>query len=239
MTDKRVFLAGLATGAVGGLLVGRRLAARPRRMPHLEISQQVLAETRGPIKAALLAARVQACYDELYARRPRFHLPSLRQHLEANILPGLALYQALREENDDQESVMAEVDRVFTAWVEHSDQHKLMRIMGRLSDPFAMLRIGNRLVLKMSYPPEGWTVEWVEDSDRCIAYDIRECFYLNVLTAYGAPELTAHFCRGDDVQFGNIPGVAWERTKTLGRGDDRCNFRFCNQACPELGGAAQ
>jgi len=79
----------------------------------------------------------------------------------------------------------------------------------------------------------------VEDSDRSIAYDIRECFYLNLLTAYGAPELTAHFCRGDDMQFGNIPGVAWERTKTLGRGDDRCNFRFCNQARPELGGAAQ
>ncbi len=238
MTDKRVFLAGLAAGAAGGLLAGRRLAARPRQMPHMEISRQVLAETRGPIKAALLAARAQARYDEMYACRPRFDLPALRHHL-ANILAGLALYQTLREENDDREAVMAEIDRILAAWVERSGQHKLMRIMGRLSDPFAMLRIGNRVVLKKSYPPEGWTVEWVEDSDRCIAYDIRECFYLNMLTAYGAPELTAHFCRGDDVQFGNIPGVAWERTKTLGRGDDRCNFRFCNQARPELGGAPQ
>ena len=238
MTDRRVFLAGLAAGAAGGLLVGRRLAARPQRMPHLEVSQRVLAETRGPIKAAMLAARAQARYDELYAGRPRFDLPVLRKHL-ANILAGLALYQTLCEENDDREAVMAEIDQVLAAWVEHSGQHKLMRIMGRLSDPFAMLRIGNRVVLKMSYPPEGWTVEWVEDSERCIAYDISECFYLNILTAYGAPELTAHFCRGDDVQFGNIPGVTWERTKTLGRGDDRCNFRFCNQACPEAGGGPQ
>ena len=235
MTGRRVFLAGLAAGAAGGLLAGRRLTARPQQMPHLEVSQRVLAEKRGPIKAAMLAARVQARYDELYAARPRFDLPALRKHL-GNILAGLALYQTLREENDDQEAVMAEIDQILAAWVEHSGQHKLMRIMGRLSDPFAVLRIGNRVVLKMSYPPEGWTVEWVEDSERCIAYDISECFYLNMLTAYGAPELTAHFCRGDDVQFGNIPGVAWERTKTLGRGDDRCNFRFCNRARHELGG---
>ena len=33
MTDKRVFLFGLTAGAAGGLLAGRRLAARPHRMP--------------------------------------------------------------------------------------------------------------------------------------------------------------------------------------------------------------
>jgi L-2-amino-thiazoline-4-carboxylic acid hydrolase len=239
MTDNRMFLAGLAAGAVGGLYVGRRLAVGPSGMPHLEINRRALAKTRGPIQATLLAAQVQARYDELYAGRPRFNLPALRQHLETNILPGLALYQTLREENDDQEAVMAELDQILAAWVEDSEQSKLIRIMNHLPDPFGILRISNRVVLKMSYPPEGWTVEWVEDSDRCIAYDIRDCFYLNMLTAYGAPELTAHFCRGDDLVFGSIPGIAWERTETLGRGDDRCNFRFCNQARPELGGAAQ
>jgi len=44
---------------------------------------------------------------------------------------------------------------------------------------------------------------------------------------FAAPELMAHFCQGDDLVFGNIPGIAWGHTKTLGRGDDRCNFRFC------------
>ncbi len=226
MTDRRVFLAGLAAGALGGLLVRRRMD-RPRWMPHLDISRRVLAETRGEVRAALLAARVQARYDELVARGPRFDHPALRRHLEASILPGLALYRELREENGDREAVLTEIDRLFTAWVEHSDQRKRMRLLGRLPDPFAILRIGNRLVLKTGFPPEGWRLEWLEDSDRCVAYDIHECFYLNVLTAYGAPELTAHYCQGDDLLYGSLPGVSWERTKTLGRGDDRCNFRFC------------
>ncbi len=226
MTDRRVFLAGLAVGAVGGFLVGRRLTTRPRRMPYLDVGQQVLAEKRGKVKAALLAARVQARYDELYAHRPRFHHPALRQHLEEGILPALALYQTLREENDDQKVVLAEIDQIVAAMVERSGRRRLVQIIGHLPDPFAALRIANRWAIKRVYPPEGWRFEWVADSDRCIAYDARECFYVNILTAYDAPELTAHLCVVDDLLFGDLPSIAWERTKTLSRGDDRCDFRF-------------
>ena len=77
MKDKRLFLAGLAVGVLGGL-VGRRLSNRPGRMPRLNIIQRALAETRGEVRAALLAARVQARYAELYAHRPHFYQPALR-----------------------------------------------------------------------------------------------------------------------------------------------------------------
>jgi hypothetical protein len=77
MTDTRLFLTGLTAGAIVGLLA-KRLAIRPRRMPYLDIGQHLLAETRGPVQAALLAARVQARYDELYAHRLRFDQPALR-----------------------------------------------------------------------------------------------------------------------------------------------------------------
>ena len=236
MKDKHMFLTGLAAGAIGGLLVGQRLATQPRRMPYLDIGQQVLAETRGEVKAALLAARVQTRYDELYAHRLRFHHPALRQHLEEGVLPVLALYQTLREENDDQEATLAEIDRILVVSVEQSGRRKLVQFIGRLPDPFAALRIGNRWAMKRIYPPEGWRFEWVEDSDQCIAYDARECFYVNVLTAYGTPELTAHLCVADDLLFGDLPGVSWERTKTLGRGDDRCDFRFCRIIATDTSG---
>ncbi len=236
MTDKRVFLAGLAAGAVGGLLLERRLASRPRRMPYLDVGQQVLAETRGPVQAALLAARVQARYDELYAHRLHFHQPALRQHLEEGILPALALYQTLCEEGDDQEAALAEIDRILAASVERSGRRRLVKAMGHLPDPFAILRIANRWAMKRVYPPEGWRFEWVEDSDQCIAYDARECFYVNVLSFYGAPELTAHLCVIDDLLYGDLPGIAWERTKTLSRGDDRCNFRFCRTKASDTEG---
>ena len=237
MADKRVFLAGLVAGAMGGLLVGRLTSQRsqPRRMPFLDVGQQVLAETRGPVQAALLAARVQARYDDLYAHRLRFTQPALRQHYEEGILPSLALYQTLRETGEDQETALAEMDRIIAAQLEQSGRRRLVQILGRMPDPFATLRVLNRWALRHRYPPEGWRFEWVEDSDRCIAYDARECFYLNVLTGCGAPELTAHFCAVDDLLYGDLPGIAWERTMTLGRGDDRCNFRFCRASAAGVG----
>ena len=225
MTDRRLFLAGLAAGAIGELLVGR-LRSQPRRMPYLDVGQQVLAETRGPVQAVLLAARVQARYDELYAHRLRFAQLALRQHYEEGALPSLALYQTLRKAGADQEAALAEMDRIIAAQLEHSGRRRLVQVLGRMPDPFAVLGFLNRWALKYRYPPEGWRFEWVEDSDCCIAYDARECFYVNVLAAYGAPELTAHLCAIDDLLYDNLPGISWERTQTLGRGDDRCDFRF-------------
>ena len=38
-------------------------------------------------------------------------------------------------------------------------------------------------------------------------------------------------CGGDDVVFPALaPSITWERTMTLGRGDDCCNFRWCRGA---------
>jgi len=110
------------------------------------------------------------------------------------------------------------------AW---SDGRLLVQLMGSLPDVFAVLRIANRWAIKARYPREGWRFEWVEDNDQCVALDARECVYPNVLTAYGAPGLTAHFCAVDDLLHGGLPGISCERAQTLGRGDDRCNFRFC------------
>ena len=220
-----LFEPGLVIGALAGFIVGRRLSA-PRRMPHLDAWQRALAEERGEVAAAMLAARVQARYDELYANRPRFDQRALRVHLEHNILPGLALYQVLREENNDREAALAETERLFEA--AFGRLGGLMSLIGHLPQPFAAFRRGAHLIIRLGFPPQGWETEIVEDSDRCFAYNVYRCFYLDVLTAYGAPELTALYCKMDDLVYESLPSsITWERAKTLGRGDDYCDFRWC------------
>lgn len=228
MTNERSsqrFWLGLAAGVLGGLVIGRKLA-KERRMPYLDNWQQALAEKRDALEAAMLAARVQARYDEFYAGRPRFTNRALCKHLESNILPGLALYQVLLEEDDDQEAVLGEVETLFEA--AFSGLRKLMPLLGHLPDPFAVFRKAAHWGLELGFPPQGWEMETVEDSDRCFAFNVHRCFYLDVLTAYGAPELTRLYCRMDDLAYNALPSsITWERTKTLGRGDDICNFRWC------------
>jgi predicted ArsR family transcriptional regulator len=46
----------------------------------------------------------------------------------------------------------------------------------------------------------------------------------------GAPELTPLYCQMDDLLFEALPPeIRWERTKTLGRGDEICDFRWTRQ----------
>ena len=54
------------------------------------------------------------------------------------------------------------------------------------------------------------------------------CFYLNTLTAYGTPELTASFCKSDEVMAELLPpSIRFVRPHTLGRGDALCDFQYC------------
>jgi hypothetical protein len=216
---------GLAVVALAAFLVARRLRA-PRRMPHAAIWRRVLAEKHGDAEADRLLARAQARYDELYAERPRPPSRALRLHIERSILPGLALYQTLLEESDDRDAVLSQMESLMAPSL--AGLRWLLPLLGRLPDPFAAFRRIVPGVVRFAFPPEGWGIEPVEDSEDCIAFDIRRCIYLDTLTSYGAPELTPLYCAGDDDMFEALPpSITWERTMTLGRGDDHCDFRWC------------
>ena len=97
-----------------------------------------------------------------------------------------------------------------------------------LPGPFAVFRGMVLRVVRLGFPREGWDIEPAEDREDCIAFNIRRCIYLDSLTSYGAPELTPVYCAGDDKLFGALPpSITWERTMTLGRGHDYCDFRWC------------
>jgi hypothetical protein len=158
----------------------------------------------------------------------------LRFHLERGILPGLALYQTLLEESDDRQAVLADVEHTMASV--SAVLARLMSLLGHLPHPFAVFRRVEPWVVRFGFPAEGWDMEPVEDSETCVAFNVRRCFYVDTLSTYGAPELTAVFCGGDDVVFPMMapsiswkrtPSISWERTMTLGRGHDRCDFRWC------------
>ena len=54
-----------------------------------------------------------------------------------------------------------------------------------------------------------------------------------MLTDYGAPQLTASFCKMDDVMAELFPPeIRFVRAHTLGRGDDVCDFQYCRVKQP-------
>jgi L-2-amino-thiazoline-4-carboxylic acid hydrolase-like protein len=222
-TTGSALVVGAGVGLLAAMALGRRRAALGRAT-RLELWQKLLARRLGTVDSALLAARVQARYEVLYIQRPRFARLALRLHLKHNLLPGLALYQALRETLGDAVAALDLWDEIVGA-AEGSPAQKAMPLLGRVLGGFALFRVFTRQLMRHGFPVDGWTYEWVQDSPRRIAFNIKRCFYHAVLTHYGAPELTAHFCRLDDLAAEKLPPtVRWERTTTIGRGGPVCDF---------------
>lgn len=219
----------LGLGLLSGLLMSRvgslRREGGVRLIGQLPRWERALTRRYGKQKAVLLAAQIQAGYEDLYAGRPRFSNPVLRIHLEQLILPAIALYRALLvEERGSQSAALDALESCFAEQFKDLTVALQTRIIDHLPGGFATLRLANRMMLRSGYPPEGWKIEWIEDSPQRIAYNITGCLYLNVLQAYGVAEITPYFCALDDKMYGNAKTVAWERTETLGRGDAACNF---------------
>jgi hypothetical protein len=229
------FLVGASAGILAGLLVaGRR--ATPGRATRLDLWQKLLARRLGAVEAALLAARVQTRYEALHAQRPRFARRALRLHLDHNLLPGLALYQVLRETPGSSEAALALWDELVGA-PEGSPAQKAFPLLGRVPGGFALFRVFTRALMKHGFPEEGWTYHWVEDSPHRVAFKIERCFYHSVLAHYCAPELTEHFCRLDDLAAEKLPPtIRWERSTTLGRGGPACDFCWTFGVSRQMGG---
>ena len=56
--------------------------------------------------------------------------------------------------------------------------------------------------------------------------DITQCPYHKYLTEAGCPELNVLFCENDIHSYGNLPGLKFTRTKTIGAGDELCDFKM-------------
>jgi len=181
---------------------------------------------RGPDDAARLLARAEDRYREIHARRPVLPRWALRMHLELNLLPGLAVYQALRDDGLPAGDARDEVARLLARVRAGTLRSGIPARRGR--GAFTAFRWATRVVTRALYPVEGWRVEWVEDSPRRIAFNLHTCLYVDVLREYGAPELTPAFCALDDAIYDGVPYIRWERTQTMGSGAPYCDFAWSN-----------
>jgi hypothetical protein len=174
----------------------------------------------GEEKYKLVIAR----YQDLFSKHDLPNNPTLQWHLIEGILPGLAFYQILRESGETQASALVIIDQAFD--VLFSDNFARMKKLGKLRFIYSFLRIYIKPAMRQ-YPPEGWKIDWLEISKNAIRFDMKSCFYHNTFSKYGAPELTASFCRVDDLTYGDMsPFIKWQRSKTIARGATYCDFCF-------------
>ena len=82
-----------------------------------------------------------------------------------------------------------------------------------------------KISLKSFGTNAGFEYAFPESSGNEARFNIVRCPYYETCKRYGCPEITTAFCDGDDAGYGNLhPRLIWWRTKTIGRGDECCNF---------------
>jgi hypothetical protein len=192
-----------------------------KKMPYLNIWKRELAKTHGQADASRWADEIQERYTQLGAAIPVPNGKTLKMRREKLLLPGLALYQTLKNEYGDTEKALAETDKLFRLGFFPVERFGIP-LLNYLLDPFPVALMAMRASAVSEYGPD--ELEVLEDSADCFALKVYRCYLLDSLTKQGAPELTSLFCAIDDWLAELLPRVRWERTQTLGRGGAYCDF---------------
>ena len=85
--------------------------------------------------------------------------------------------------------------------------------------------IWKKAMPKMFGEDAGFKFSFYPTDGKQVKFDMLACPYYQMCQELGCPELGPVFCTTDDVCYGHMhPKLIWNRTKTLARGGDCCDF---------------
>ena len=194
------------------------------RLPRRRWWRRALAARYGADSPKLVRA-ISVEYATLIADQPPWveENRALHFHVRQAIIPNLAAYRVLSREHADPVAARSEVLHLMAAQLR--PVLRVVSVLDLLAVPFGRVRRATRWLVQHAFPAAGFTIGWPPDDDDALQFDVTACVYLRVLRHYGAPELTAVFCHGDQLVYDQMPRtVRFTRTGTLATGAPRCDF---------------
>ncbi len=144
-------------------------------------------------------------------------------HLERQIMPGIAAYETLQTVMPKEEAL-----RTVHGYVEERAYRlkktflRLMRIPGLYKKVPGIFATQTPKFFGIS---AGFEANEIRTTGGVWRIDMTRCPYHDECVRCGCPELCPCFCDSDDITYDGLhPKLIWQRTMTLGHGDDRCDF---------------
>lgn len=72
----------------------------------------------------------------------------------------------------------------------------------------------------------GWDVEFPECPRDTFTMITHKCIYHEIFSRYGMPEMTAKFCKVDDIMYSELPRAEFLYTQQIGNGGAMCDYTF-------------
>lgn len=182
------------------------------------------------LMAADFRKKASARLKEIHVENPGIPI-SFRMHTDMNIFPAIAAYETMCSQGIAPEKAMEYIGSFFN----------------NLCDKYAaVLRFGIKVFHLVHKTPQlmvdislktykqgkdgsiGFTYRMPEKRDKRIArFDITSCPYAVFCRKYDCMEIMPLFCNSDDHKYGNMHrDLLWDRTGTIGKGNECCDFRL-------------
>ena len=143
-------------------------------------------------------------------------------HTDTYIFPSAAIYLTLKEALDEKTAYAVIEDAAIR---KTTDAGKKIAGMMRLPGMKGLfIRVWDPLTKKMFGSDSGFKNVFYPKKKGEYRMDIVACPYNRYFAELGCPELTRIFCENDNRTYGNLPGLEFKRSGTLGTGADRCDF---------------
>ena len=144
-------------------------------------------------------------------------------HLKRQILPGISAYETLQRVMPKEEAL-----QTVHGYVEHLARTSHKQLAALLHIP-GLYRLVPSVFVKSTRsifgPAAGFAPKELQTGNGVWRVDMMKCPYHDTCAEYGCPELCRCFCDSDDISYTGLhPKLIWERTMTLGRGNDHCDF---------------
>lgn len=146
----------------------------------------------------------------------------VHMHTDSRILPSAAIYLTVKEAVGAERAYRIIEDAAVHGCAEIG--RKLQKLMKLPGMPSLFLKAWDPMTKKLFGAGNGFQNVFYPKKKGEYRMDITACPYCRTFTELGCPELTKIFCENDERIYGRLPGLRFERTGTLGKGAERCDF---------------
>ncbi len=144
-------------------------------------------------------------------------------HTDSFIFPAAAIYLSIKEKDPD---MAYDVMKKVMATRSEKMGQTLARCCKIPGFKRFFLSMWDTLSHKMFGEASGFKNVFYPKKKDCFRMDITQCTYHKYLTELGCPEINVLFCENDVHMYGNLPGMKFTRTTTIGSGGQLCDFKM-------------
>ena len=166
--------------------------------------------------------RAEKKLDDLlkqYADLPK----GVHTHTDHSILPAAAIYLTAKEYIPQEQAYAVIENAAIAHTTKIGDSIKKILKLPLMRDLF--IKMWDPLTKKVFGKACGFENRFYPKQKGAYSMDILACPYFRYFGELHCPELTKIFCENDERTYGNLPGLRFERTQTLGKGGKCCDFR--------------